>query len=342
MQSDAASKALAGAIVAQVMEGHPEWPALVQMPAQELVTWLLQRPALTVVFKETAAVASAVMTTSAQDVVGIDISKVLSNVGDQLVAVVSTIDADAGANAQAAVDAAMDSADQSERLAFYESGRFPKLRGITNTVPWLWPLAGLTAIALFVWAYLEGSGAKERNVDHRHWRPGHRRGVPGAGPGRARSGAKRRHRSHHADGDRRSAQNGDARAGHPVPTPGLCRHRPDRRQPLRPQRGRAARGEPGGASSAGSDTRPATSDTRSTARDTRPAASAPTTASVNITRVWRGRPWPVRNPFQSAAPEPGTGARRKEEVNRSRDRGRSEPGSKSLAGSARPIGPLAD
>ena len=160
LQSEAASEALAGVIVGQVMEGHPEWPALVQMPAQELVTWLLQRPALTFVYKETAAVASAVMTTSAQDVVGIDISKVLSNVGDQLVAVVSTIDADAGANAQAAVDAAMDTADQSDRLAFYESGRFPKLRGIANTVPWLWPLAGLAAIALFVLSYLKAAAQK--------------------------------------------------------------------------------------------------------------------------------------------------------------------------------------
>ncbi len=160
LQSDAASEALARAIVFRVMEGQPELPALVQLPAQELVTWLLQRPALTWVFKETAAVASAVMTTSAQDVVGIDINKVLSNVGNQLVSVASSIDPEAGANAQAAVDAAMESADQSQRLAIYESGRLPKLRSIANTVPWLWPLAGLAAIALFLWAYLKAKAQK--------------------------------------------------------------------------------------------------------------------------------------------------------------------------------------
>jgi hypothetical protein len=160
LQSDAASEALAGAIVARVMEGHPDLPALVQVPARELVTWLLQRPALTFVFKETAAVGSAVMTTSAQDIVGINVSKVLSNVGDQLVSVVSAIDADAGANAQAAVDAAMDSAEQSGPLALYESGRFPNLRGVANTVPWLWPLAGLAAIALFVVAYVQAAAQK--------------------------------------------------------------------------------------------------------------------------------------------------------------------------------------
>jgi hypothetical protein len=160
LQSDAASEALAGAIVDRVMEGHPEWPALVQVPAKELVTWLLQRPALTVVFKDTAAVASAVMTTSAQDIVGIDVSKVLSNVGDQLVSVVSGIDADAGANVQAAVAAAMDSAEQSGPLEFYESGRFPKLHGLANAVPWIWPLAGLIAIALFVLAYWKATAQK--------------------------------------------------------------------------------------------------------------------------------------------------------------------------------------
>ena len=160
LQSDAASEALAGAIVDRVMEGHPELPALVQVPAKEVVTWLLQRPALTTVFKDVAAVASAVMTTSAQDIVGIDVSKVLSNVGDQFVSVVSAIDADAGANAQAAVDAAMDSAEQSGPLEFYESGRFPKLHGLANIVPWLWPLAGLIAIALFVLAYMKAAAQK--------------------------------------------------------------------------------------------------------------------------------------------------------------------------------------
>jgi hypothetical protein len=142
------------------MEGHPELPALARVPAQELVTWLLQRPALGVVYKQTAAVATTVMTTSTQDVIGIDIGQVLSNVGDQFVGVVSAIDAEAGATVEAAVDTALESADQNERLALYESGRFPNLRGIANTVPWLWPLAGLAAIALFALAYLKAAAQK--------------------------------------------------------------------------------------------------------------------------------------------------------------------------------------
>ena len=138
LQSDAASQALAGAIVDRIMEYYPEFPPLAQVPAEEVVAWLLQRPVFAPVFKETAAVASAVMTTSAQDVIGID----LSGVSSQVVGVVTSIDPDAGANAQAALEAAQ----ESEPLA--------------NTVPWLWPLAGLAAIALLVWAYLKAAGQK--------------------------------------------------------------------------------------------------------------------------------------------------------------------------------------
>ena len=145
LQSDQAAAALAGPIVDRIMENSPDLPPLVRVPAEEVVAWLLQRPAFTPVFKQTAAVANVVMTTSAEDVIGID----LSDVGSYVVGVVSVLDPEAGANAQAALE----SSQESGRLAIYESGTFPKLRGVSNTVPWLWPLAGLGAIALFAAAY---------------------------------------------------------------------------------------------------------------------------------------------------------------------------------------------
>jgi hypothetical protein len=156
LQSDQAAAALAGPIVERVMENNPDLPPLVRVPAEEVVAWLLQRPAFTPVFKQTAAVANVVMTTSAEDVIGID----LSNVGSYVVGIVSVLDPEAGANAQAALEASQESG----RLAIYESGRLPKLRGISNTVPWLWPLAGVGAIALFAavywWAEKRGDALK--------------------------------------------------------------------------------------------------------------------------------------------------------------------------------------
>jgi hypothetical protein len=144
LQSDAASQALADVAVQRVVENHPDFPPLARTPAEEVVTWLLQRPVFIPVFERSAAAAYTVMTTSAEDVIGIDMSAVINNVGPQLVGVVTAIDPEAGANTQAALD----SAQESGPLVVYESGRFPRLRGLANAVPWIWPLTGLGAIAL--------------------------------------------------------------------------------------------------------------------------------------------------------------------------------------------------
>ncbi|NLG51326.1 MAG: hypothetical protein GX552_14555 [Chloroflexi bacterium] len=144
LQSDAASQALAEVAVQRVVENHPNFPPLARTPAEEIVTWLLQRPVFIPVFERSAAAAYTVMTTSAEDVIGIDMSAMISNVGPQIVGVVTAIDPEAGANIQAALD----SAQESGPLVVYESGRFPRLRGLANAVPWIWPLTGLGAIAL--------------------------------------------------------------------------------------------------------------------------------------------------------------------------------------------------
>jgi hypothetical protein len=143
------------------MAEYPDLPALAREAAEEVVAWLLQRPAFTPVFKETAALASAAMTTSAQDVVGIDLANAASNAGSTVVGVVTALDAEAGANAQAALDASLSASEESGRLAIYEQGRFPKLRQLSNLAPWLALLTGLGAIALFVVAYTRAKDQHE-------------------------------------------------------------------------------------------------------------------------------------------------------------------------------------
>jgi len=149
LQSDASVEALAGPIVDRLMAGYPDFPPILQEPAEEIVVWSLQRPVFTAVFKETAAVGNKVLTTSAEDVVGIDLGGVIDNAGSTVVGVISALDAEAGANAQAALD----TIEQGERLTIYESGRFPQLRQLSNLAPWLALLAGIGAIVLFVVAY---------------------------------------------------------------------------------------------------------------------------------------------------------------------------------------------
>ncbi len=155
LQSDASSEAVAGAIVDRIIELYPDFPPLVRGPAEEVITWLLQRPAFNAVFRNVAAVANTVMTTGVQGVVGID----LSDVAPQVVGVVTAINPEAGAKVQAAIQQSRESG----RLAIYESSLLPKLRGLANAVPWIWPLTGLAAIALFIAAYL-GTADRRRTL----------------------------------------------------------------------------------------------------------------------------------------------------------------------------------
>ena len=156
LQSEASAEALAGPIVDQLMVAYPEFPALLRGPAEEVVAWTLQRPVFTIVVKETAAVANTVMTTSAEDVVGIDLRGTVTNVGDTLVGVITTLDPEAGAQAQVALE----SVEEGERLAIYESGRFPALRTFSNISPWLAFLGVAGAILLFLVANI---GAQDRH-----------------------------------------------------------------------------------------------------------------------------------------------------------------------------------
>jgi hypothetical protein len=154
IQSPEASQALAAPIVDRLMATYPDLPALARGPAVEAVAWMLQRPLFTPVIKRSAAVAMKVMTTSAQDVVGIDIAEVASNAGSTVVGVISAVNPEAAANAEAALDDAIATSQDSGRLAIYEQGRTPKLRQASNLAPWLALLGGLGAIALFAVAYI--------------------------------------------------------------------------------------------------------------------------------------------------------------------------------------------
>jgi hypothetical protein len=163
LQSPESTAALAEPIVDRLMASYPDLPDIARGPAEEAVAWMLQRPLFTpvfkgvaagAVFKGVAAGAIKVMTTSAEDVVGIDIAEVASNAGSTVLGVISAINPDAAANAEAALDDAIATSEESGRLAIYEQGRFPELRQVSNLAPWLALLAGLGAIALFVYSYI--------------------------------------------------------------------------------------------------------------------------------------------------------------------------------------------
>ena len=153
LQSPAATEALAESIVDQLLEEDLRLHPLARGAATEAVAWLLQRPVFTLIYMETATAAINIMTTSAQDVVGIDLADVISEVGDTIVGVISVLDEESGASAEAALDEALTASSESGKLAFYEKGKFPQMRQLARMSPWLALLAGLGAVALFVVAY---------------------------------------------------------------------------------------------------------------------------------------------------------------------------------------------
>lgn len=160
LQSPEATTALAEPIMDRLMEAYPELPVIARNPAEEVVAWMLQRPLFTPVFKGIAAGAVKVMTTSAQDVVGFDIAEIADNVGSTVVGVISAVNSEAGVNAQAALDDAIATSQESGKLAIYEQGKTPNLRQASILAPWVGLLLGTGAIALYVFSYLR---AENRN-----------------------------------------------------------------------------------------------------------------------------------------------------------------------------------
>jgi hypothetical protein len=161
LQSEASTEALAVPIVDNLMVEYPGIPALLRGKAEDVVAYLLQGPLFTPIVEEAAAGANKLMTTSAQDVVGLDLAGTIENVGSTVVGVISAIDPEAGAEAQASLDAALDASEESGRLAIYEEGKFPGLRTFSNISPWLALLAGLGGIVLFVLAYMRAEDQHE-------------------------------------------------------------------------------------------------------------------------------------------------------------------------------------
>jgi hypothetical protein len=154
LQSPKAAEALAEPIVDRLMASYPELPKIARVAAEEAVAWMLQRPTFTPVFKGVAAVAMTVMTTSAQDVVGIDIAEVASYAGSKVVEAISVLNPDVAVKIETALDDAIATSQEIGKLAIYEQGRFPELRMFSILAPWLTLLLGVGALALYAISYL--------------------------------------------------------------------------------------------------------------------------------------------------------------------------------------------
>ena len=141
LQSDEATKGLSILIMDNVLENRPNVPGFVRQPAEEFVSKLLQQPILGSVLEKVAADADALIMSGAGDAISLDLEKVVPFV----VSLVTTIDPELAAE--------FEDAPAAEPIKLLASGELPKLIQVVKILPWLWPLAGLGALALFGLVY---------------------------------------------------------------------------------------------------------------------------------------------------------------------------------------------
>ena len=138
LQSDQATQAIATGVVDHLLADHPAGRAVAGSLAEELLATLLQHPVLTTVVEKVAAGANLVLTTDLQDIVPMDLQKIVPYV----VGVIYAIDPDLAEQISAELT--------SSPLAILSPNELPNLRIASRVLPWLWPLAGLGAVGLFV------------------------------------------------------------------------------------------------------------------------------------------------------------------------------------------------
>jgi hypothetical protein len=138
LQTDQSAQVLAGEIVDLLLTEFPDIPQIVRLPAEELVAVLLQRPAFTIVFEGAAGTANVVMTTDVDDVVSIDLERVLPF----LIAIITAIDPELAADISATTQ-------DSRVLQLMSHDELPGLKQASRITPWLALVTLLGAVVIF-------------------------------------------------------------------------------------------------------------------------------------------------------------------------------------------------
>ena len=141
LQTDEATEGLSILIMDKVLENRPNVPGFVRQPAEEFVSRLLQRPILGSVLEKVAADADVLIMSGVGDAISLDLEKVVPFV----VSLMTTIDPELAAE--------FEDAPAAEPIRLLASSELPKLNQVVKILPWLWPLAGLGALALFGLVY---------------------------------------------------------------------------------------------------------------------------------------------------------------------------------------------
>lgn len=158
IQSDAAAGAIATEIVDAVLEERPVIRELIRPQAEQAIVWVVQRPFLDTVIGGVAESANLVMTRRVAESVGLDFDldidgETIQQVAGVVASVIELVAPELESQIQEELSSiTIGGTTLEEGLTLVDSVQLPDLSPISNTVPWLWPLAMLGVLALFGFA----------------------------------------------------------------------------------------------------------------------------------------------------------------------------------------------
>lgn len=144
MQSEEATQAIAGEVVDHLLSDYPAVRAIAGPIAEDLIAGLFQQEILTSVIETVAAATNIALTTNLRDVIPFEMQEIVPFV----VGVVYAVDPDLAEQITTELP--------SGPITLLSIDELPNLSTISKVLPWVWPIAVLGALGLFVVAIRRG------------------------------------------------------------------------------------------------------------------------------------------------------------------------------------------
>ncbi len=145
LQSQEATQAIAGEVVDHFLSDYPAVRAVAGPIAEDLIAGLLQHEIFTGVIETVATAANLALTTDLKDFIPLEVQEIAPFV----VGVVYAVDPNLAEQISATVP--------SGPITLLSIDELPNLSTVSKVLPWIWPIAALGALGLFVLAIFRGS-----------------------------------------------------------------------------------------------------------------------------------------------------------------------------------------
>ena len=145
LQSQEASQAIAGEVVDHFLSDYPVVRAVAGPVAEDLIAGLLQHEILTSAIETVATAANLALTKDLRDFIPLEVQEIAPFV----VGVVYAVDPVLAEQISATLT--------SEPITLLTIDELPNLSTVSGILPWIWPIAALAALGLFLLAVFRGS-----------------------------------------------------------------------------------------------------------------------------------------------------------------------------------------